>query len=229
MGVYLAPSMMAIDFLNTREQLEVIGRRGGICHLDVMDGHFAPNLGITPDLARAFRASLSNRTEAHLMTDNPALWIDVFAGIGAEQITLHAETIWNKAFRLFDRIEMFGCRPGIALCPATAIDSAAHLLHRVSLVTIMSVDIGYSGAKFIPEMISKVKRADELRRERGYTFEIQVDGGCGKDTYGALRAAGADRFVTGSALFSGGDANLDAAYDRVIREIEEATGEELIL
>lgn len=227
MGIELAPSMMCADLLKLREQMDVINRRGHICHLDIMDGHFAPNLAISPYMARTLRSVAQRPMEAHLMTTDPGRWIEVYGKIGMDEISVHAETITGSAFRLFDAIEAYGAKPGLALCPATTVDSVIHLLTRVSFINIMTVDIGYAGSPFIPEMLEKIRRAAELRKQRGLNFKIQVDGGCRRDTYKALRDAGADRFVMGTALFDGGDASLNGGYDRVTRDIEETTGEKV--
>ncbi|MDR0395674.1 MAG: allulose-6-phosphate 3-epimerase [Oscillospiraceae bacterium] len=220
---WAAPSLMCMDFLRMREQLEIISRRAAWAHIDVMDGRFAPNLTISPDMVRAFRRAVDIPMDAHLMTLEPERWIERFAQAGAVAITLHAETISTNAFRLFDRIEALGCAPGLALCPATTIDSAKHLLERARLLTIMTVDIGYAGSAFIPQMLSKIEEARAFRERWKLDYTILADGGCGPRTFKALKSAGADRFVLGSALFdkTGADENLDAAFDALANEYYE--------
>ena len=219
------PSLMCVDLLNAREQLAVVSRRADVGHLDIMDGHFAPNLALSPADAGAFRRACTLPLEAHLMTTEPERWIDAFAEAGVSEITLHAETIQSNAFRLIRRIEALGISPGIALCPASAVDVAEYLLERARILTIMTVDVGYSGQAFIWEMLRKIERAREFRSIRGYSYEIQIDGGCAAGTFRALREAGADRFVMGNALFAGAD-GLDASFDRVYAQYREATGED---
>jgi D-allulose-6-phosphate 3-epimerase len=216
---------MCLDLLRPESQLDALSRRADIGHLDIMDGHFAPNLAISPGQVRAFRQASSLPMEAHLMVTNPEFWIDVFAETGVEEITIHRETIDSNAFRLIRRIRELGRSPGLALCPATPVEHAAHLLDSIGVLAIMTVDVGYSGQKFIPQMLQKVESARELREKYRYNYEIQVDGGCGLDTFNALRQAGADRFVLGSSLF-GYERDINAAFDRVLREYKEATGEE---
>ncbi|GHU77740.1 allulose-6-phosphate 3-epimerase [Clostridia bacterium] len=220
---WAAPSLMCLDFLDTRAQLETIARRAVWAHTDVMDGRFAPNLTLTPDLIRAFRRVTDLPLDAHLMTVEPALWIERFAEAGATAITLHRETIDNNAFRLFDRIEALGCLPGLALCPATTIASAKHLLCRARILTIMTVDIGYAGSPFIPQMLAKIEEARAFKEREGLDFVIQIDGGCGKRTFKMLKDAGAERFVLGSSLFGRAEAEdgLDAAFDAIAREYND--------
>jgi D-allulose-6-phosphate 3-epimerase len=188
-----------------------------------MDGHFAPNLAVPPDMVKAFRRATDMPLDAHLMTYNPSLWIERYAEAGANIITLHAETIANNAFRLFDRIEELGCKPGLALCPATTIGQVKYILERARVLTIMTVDIGYAGSPFIPGMLHKIEEALAFRMIEGLDFVIQVDGGCNKNTFQALKAAGADWYVLGSALFYRQEAQqgLDAAFDAVAREYYE--------
>ncbi|MDR1599920.1 MAG: allulose-6-phosphate 3-epimerase [Oscillospiraceae bacterium] len=220
---WAAPSLMCLDYLRTREQLEVVSRRAAWGHVDVMDGRFAPNLTVTPDLVRAFRRVTDMPLDAHLMTVEPALWIERFAEAGVTAITLHAETIAGDAFRLFDRIEALGRAPGLALCPATTVGSAKHLLERARLLTIMTVDIGYAGSPFIPGMLRKIEEARAFREREGLDYTILADGGCGARTFKQLREAGVDRYVLGSALFGRTEAeeSLDAAFDALEREYGE--------
>ncbi|MDR2656942.1 MAG: ribulose-phosphate 3-epimerase [Oscillospiraceae bacterium] len=220
---WAAPSLMCMDFLRIKEQLEVVARRATFGHVDVMDGHFAPNLTLSPDMVRVFRRVTDMPLDAHLMTTDPSRWIEPFAQAGASIITLHAETIWNNAFRLFDKIEALGCQPGLALCPATTIGSVEHLLERARLLTIMSVDIGYAGSPFIPEMLTKIEEARDFRERKGLRYVIQVDGGCGAKTFKPLKAAGANLFVLGTSLFRRGEAerDLDVAFDAVVEEFHE--------
>lgn len=222
---FFCPSLMCLDFLNPAPQLEVVSARADVCHLDIMDGHFCPNISLTPGQVKAYRQNVSIPMEAHLMVDDPAHWLEVFADIGCEEITLHREAVDRNAFRLLRRIAELGRKAGIALCPATPVEHAEHLLDSIGLLTIMTVDVGYSGQAFIPQMLDKVERARELRERHGYRYAIQVDGGAGPDTFAALKRAGADRFVLGSALFSGG--NISEGFDRMYAAYEKATGERL--
>ncbi|GHV25808.1 allulose-6-phosphate 3-epimerase [Clostridia bacterium] len=220
----LLPSMMCIDFLNFSEQLRTIDKRAAILHLDIMDGMFAKNITVTPDLVRAFKKITAKPMEAHLMTQEPERWIDTFAEIGVAEITLHRETIDTNAFRLIDRIRSLGISPGIALCPATSVAQCEDLLPVIDHLLIMSVDIGYAGQPFIPQTLAKVERARNIRGAHGYSYLIQVDGGCGRNTFESLRRAGTDRFVVGNALF-GKKIPLDIAFDEINAEFLSATGE----
>lgn len=221
-----AASLMCLDFLHVQAQLEVLNRRADMLHVDIMDGHFAPNLALTPDLMQAFRRASSLPMDAHLMTTQPGDWVDRAAEAGAHTISLHRETLDTNAFRLLRRVEALGCKPGLVLCPATPLSQAEHLLEGLDMLTVMTVDVGYAGQAFIPQMLRKLEQARDLKERHGYRYCIQVDGACNRQNFAAMRAAGAEQFILGSSLFGNGE-DLDVAYNAMMADYTQTTGEEV--
>jgi len=196
-----APSLMCADLLHVGESIRTTEALADMFHLDIMDGHFAPNITLSPDFVRAVRSATSKPLDAHLMVDNPLAFVDKIIDAGADYVTLHAEVISNIAFRTIDYIHSRGCKVGVAFCPATPLSIGQHYLSRVDLITLMSVDIGYGGQPFIPEMLEKAAEAVKFRTEHGLNYLIQADGCCNTTTYRQMHEAGIDVYVLGTGLY----------------------------
>jgi len=218
-----AASLMCMDYLHAGKQLEIINRRAQYYHVDVMDGHYAPNMALSPDLFRSIKPAMALPADVHLMTTDPNRWIDPFADAGAAYISLHAETINANAFRTLNRIRARGCREGIVLNPASPLSCIEMYIDRLDLLTIMTVDIGFAGQPFIDGMLRKIVSARELREKYGYKYLIQIDGCCNETTFKKLWDAGADIFIIASTLF-GRETDLDQSFDRVMAAFREQTG-----
>lgn len=217
-------SLMCLDFLRARQQLETFNRRADAYHVDIMDGHFAPNLAISPDLMRQLSRAATLPMDVHLMTTDPNRWLEPVAQAGAALISPHAETINADAFRVLGRIRALGCGAGVVLNPATPLSAAEWYLDRLDLLTIMTVDVGYAHQPFIDAMLRKIEQASELKARRGYQYILQVDGACNEQTFARLLDAGVERFVMGgSGLFSL-DENAEAAYEKMLAGFRRATG-----
>jgi len=215
-----SPSLMCMDFLNMREQLEILNERTDILHVDIMDGHFCKNITLSPDLVKTFRKVATIPMDCHLMTTNPGDWIEVLAAAGATYISPHAETINVNAFRTWNLIEKLGCKTGVVLNPATPLSFVEPYLNRIDLLTLMTVDVGFAGQPFIEEMLEKIRLAKQWREERGYKYEIQIDGACNPRTYKKLTEAGADILVMGSSGLFGMDEDLNKAIDKMHQDYE---------
>jgi len=197
-----AASLMCMNFLDVRADLVELNKGCDLLHADIMDGHFAKNLTLSPDFVRAIKSASTLPIDAHLMVEHPEQYLDGLIDIGVDYISLHLETINVNAFRLMRRIKEAGIKFGLVLNPATPIEEAQHLLSEVDMLTIMTVDVGYAGQAFIPQMLDKIEQAKRLKETHGYDYIIQVDGGCGPKTYRELWEAGATAFVLGtSGLF----------------------------
>ena len=216
-------SLMCMDFLDMKNQLEILNNKADYYHVDIMDGHYCKNITLSADFAAACNTVATIPMDIHLMTTNPTDWLKPAAEAGATYISPHAETINTDAFRVISEIESLGCKPGIVLNPATPLDSIRHYLNRLELLTIMTVDVGYAGQNFIAEMLDKIAQAKRLKEEYGYRYKIQIDGSCNKNTYKRLHDAGAEILVLGSSGLFGLDSNLDTAYHTMLQEFEEAT------
>lgn len=224
MNIAFSPSLMCLDFLDLRAQLEVLNRRADLLHVDIMDGHFCKNITLSPGMVRTFAREVTLPMDVHLMTTTPTDWLDTLAEAGASILSVHAETINTHAFRTLRHIESLGCQKGVVLNPATPIAAVEAYLDRIDLLTIMTVDVGYAGQAFIPQMLKKIGDAHAYRQQHGLSYRIQVDGACNKSTFQALHAAGAEVFVLGSSSLFGKDEDLDRAYDLMLEDFAEATG-----
>lgn len=216
-------SLMCMDLMNAGEQLATLNRLADAYHIDIMDGHFTKNLALSPDFAAAVANHTHVPLDIHLMVDTPMDWLERFAGRCDTTLTVHAETIGNNAFRVLDRISDLGCRAGVALNPATPFEHVVSYLNRVDLLTVMTVDIGYSGAPFISEVLPKLERIAAFKRDNQLDYTIQIDGSCNQRTYEALARAGAEMFVLGSTGLFNLSSNLDLAWQKLNSEYAQAT------
>jgi len=220
-------SLMCMDFLDIRHQIEILNRRADLYHVDIMDGHFCKNIALSPDFMKSCGKVAKLPIEAHLMTKNPGDWLEAVAQAGASCISPHAETINADAFRTIGRIRELGCKVGVTLNPATPLSFIQHYLHHLDMLTIMTVDTGYAGQRFIPEMLKKIEQAQHLKKEKGYTYEIQVDGSCNAKTFRSLFESGTEVFVLGSSGLFGLDTDLNIAYDKMLSQFQAETNIEM--
>lgn len=200
----LAPSLLAADFARLAEEIARVESESDWLHLDVMDGHFVPNITFGPELVRAVRRVTGLPLDVHLMIEQPERHLAAFAEAGADMLTVHVETCPHLQ-RTVQQIRELGCRPGVALNPHTPLETIRYVLEDVDLVLLMTVNPGFGGQKFISNVIPKVRRlAAWLRLTRRFVH-IQVDGGINPETAPAVVAAGANVLVAGSAVFGAPD------------------------
>ncbi len=216
-------SLMCMDFLNMRPQLETLNKRAQMYHVDIMDGHFAPNITLSPDFMRAVSTVARLPMDTHLMTTDPNRWIDAAAEAGASVISPHAETINTDAFRTYNRIRALGCKQGVVLNPATPLSTIEHYIDRIDMLTIMTVDVGFAGQPFIEQMLRKIERAREMKEKYGYRYAVQVDGSCNAASFKKLWDAGAEVFVLGTSGLFALDEDTDRAYDKMLVGFKGAT------
>lgn len=221
MKFLLSDSLMCVDMLHIGDQLEVLDKSMDWHHADVMDGHYCPNLTLSPDIVKAVCGAAKRPVEVHLMTVYPQNWIDTFAKAGAAMISMHAETINTAAFRLIREVRNAGCKVGIILNPATPFDTIRHYIDEVDRLTLMTVDVGYAGQPMVPQVLSKVREAAEFKKKSGLPYEIQIDGCCNSKTYQMYAEAGAEMLVMGSGLF-GLSPDITEALNIMRRQQEEA-------
>ena len=197
----IVPSILSSDFLQLGEELKACQSAGADwIHVDVMDGHFVPNLTMGPFIMKAARRGTHLPLDVHLMVEKPENLIEAYAKAGASHLTVHVETCPHLHRTLLD-IRALGCKAGVTLNPATPASSIFPVLHMVDLVLVMSVDPGFSGGTYIPEMVDKVA---EIRRELdriGSSAWLEVDGGINPETLPYMKAAGATAFVAATAIF----------------------------
>lgn len=193
----VAPSILSADFLHLGEAIRLVEEsEAEWVHCDIMDGHFVPNISYGIPIVKAVRPATKKVVDCHLMIEHPELYVEAFAAAGADMITVHQEACVHLD-RQVAQIHDLGCKAGVALNPATPVETLVDILHAVDMVLIMSVNPGFGGQKFIPRALDKVRRLRALAPD----LLIQVDGGVNAETGAKLVAAGADVLVAGSYVF----------------------------
>jgi ribulose-phosphate 3-epimerase len=208
--IELAPSILSADFAHLAEEVRAASEGGGsVIHVDIMDGHFVPNLTIGPGVVRSLRKATKLPLDCHLMIENPDQFIPDFAEAGADWISAHQEAC-RHLNRTLHLIKSHDCLAGVVINPATPLDTLVEVLDIVDYVLVMSVNPGFGGQKFIPSTSHKLRRLAEIRSQRGLNFRIEVDGGISLDTVADVVRAGAEILVAGNAVFGGGDPRKNA-------------------
>lgn len=212
--IKIAPSILSADFSRLGEDVRRVEEAGAdLIHIDVMDGHFVPNLTFGPPVVSAIRKVTKLPFDVHLMINNPQDMLGAFVDAGADLITVHAETA-PHLHRLLQNIKEQGKRAGVSLNPSTPLSAVEEVLDITDMVLIMSVNPGFGGQKFIPGAVSKIARLRQMITERNLNVDIEVDGGINPETARQVVAAGANILVAGSAVY--GAADMKAAI-RAIR------------
>jgi ribulose-phosphate 3-epimerase len=208
--VELLPSILSADFAHLADQIAAAERGGAAAiHVDVMDGHFVPNMTLGPPVVASVRKITKLPLDCHLMIDNPNDYIAAFAEAGANWVSVHYEAC-PHLHRTLELILSHGMKPGVVVNPATRVDLISEILPLVHHVLIMSVNPGFGGQQFIPFSLDKVRQLAAMRREMRLKFRIEIDGGVAHDTVASIVKAGAELLVAGNAVFGAGQPERDA-------------------
>jgi ribulose-phosphate 3-epimerase len=203
--IKIAPSILSADFGRLGEEIRAVDRAGcDIIHIDVMDGHFVPNITIGPLVVKAARAVTGKDLDVHLMISDADRYVDAFAAAGADWITVHVEAC-DHLHRTVARIKEHGKKAGVVLNPATSLATLDYILEEVDLVMLMSVNPGFGGQSFIPSTLAKIWQLRQRIDAMDLAVDIEIDGGISDTTIGDVAEAGANIFVAGSAVYGGND------------------------
>lgn len=217
----IAPSILSADFTRLGKEIKAVEEAGADwIHIDIMDGHFVPNITIGPGVVESIRAITGLPFDVHLMVEYPERYIDDFVRVGSNIITIHVEASYHP-HRTIQSIKEKGVKAGISLNPATPVSMVEEIIRDVDLVLIMSVNPGFGGQTFIPSTLSKVERMRALIDEKGSSAILEVDGGIKVDNIASIAHAGADAFVSGSGIFGTKD------YRETLRRMRAEIGEEV--
>jgi len=221
--IELLPSILSADFARLGDEVAAAERGGGtVIHVDVMDGHFVPNITIGPLVVKSLRKATKLPLDCHLMIENPDAFIADFAEAGADWVSVHYEACRHLHSSL-ELITQHGMKPGVVVNPATRVELLRDVLPMVHHVLVMSVNPGFGGQKFIEFSLDKIRRLAQMRQEQGLAFRIEVDGGVAHDTVTRIVQAGAELLVAGNAVFGAGQPERDARA--LLAQAREAVSE----
>ena len=219
--IELAPSILSADFAHLGEQVRCATEGGAtLVHVDIMDGHFVPNLTIGPPVVKSLRKATELPLDCHLMIENADEFIPAFVEAGANWVSVHQEACWHLD-RTLHHIRDHGALAGVVINPATPVEMLSEVLDIVDYVLVMSVNPGFGGQKFLPNSLHKMRRLAEIRSRRGLNFRIEVDGGVALDTVAEVVRAGAEILVAGNAVFGRGDPKTNA--EKLLKAANDAT------
>ena len=219
--IELAPSILSADFSRLAEQVRAASEGGGtVVHVDIMDGHFVPNITIGPPVVKSLRKATDLPLDCHLMIENPDQYIPEFANAGADWISVHQE-VCRHLNRTLHLIKGHDCLAGVVINPATPVDTLREVFDILDYVLVMSVNPGFGGQEFIPGAVHKIRYLAQLRAQHGYGYRIEVDGGISLNTVAEVVRGGAEILVAGNAVFGQGDPKSNA--QKLLKAATEAT------
>lgn len=222
--VQLSPSLMCMDLSKFSEQIAYLNTVMDYYHIDIMDGHYVNNMTLSPWFIEQLQAHTTVPLDAHLMVTNPVAYVEPLLDLGVEVISIHAEHLNGHAFRVSQTIKAKGKKMGVVLNPETPMEVIADYLHLIDIVTVMTVDPGFAGQKFIVESLNKVRWLKKYREDNHLSFLIQIDGSCNENTYRLMLEAGADILIVGSSGLFNLDQDIKKSVAMLKQHLASAAG-----
>ncbi|MDK2780114.1 MAG: D-allulose-6-phosphate 3-epimerase [Trichococcus sp.] len=226
--VEFSPSLMTMDLDKFKEQITFLNEHADSYHIDIMDGHYVPNITLSPWFIQEIRKISALPVSAHLMVTNPAFWVQQLIDIQCEWICMHVEVLDGLAFRLIDQIHDASLKAGVVLNPETPIDVILPYIDLVDKVTIMTVDPGFAGQRFIEGALDKIVALRELREQNGYQYVIEMDGSSNRKSFKRIDEANPDIYIIGRSGLFGLDEDIEKAWNIMVTDYEETTGKVLV-
>lgn len=222
--IQLSPSLMTMDLDQFKEQITFLNDKVNSYHIDIMDGHFVPNITLSPWFIQEVRKISDVPMSAHLMVTDPTFWVQELVDIQCEMICIPAEVVNGVAFRLIDQIHDAGLKAGMVLNPETPVSALEPYIDLLDKVTIMTVDPGFAGQRFLEKTLDKITTLRELREEKGYHYEIEMDGSTNKKHWKMISDANPDVYIIGRSGLFGLTPDIASSWDQMVEEYEMETG-----
>lgn len=223
-----SPSLMTMDLDKFKEQITFLNTKVDSYHIDIMDGHYVPNITLSPWFMEEVRKISKLPLSAHLMVTNSSFWVKKLIDIKSDYICMHVETLDGLAFRLIDQIHSAGLKAGVVLNPETPITVIEPYIDLLDKVTIMTVDPGFAGQRFLVSTLEKIKTLKKLREEYGYQYLIEMDGSSNREHFKVIDEAGPDIYIVGRSGLFGLSSNIEEAWDQMVKDYEETTNKSLL-
>ncbi|MCU5773239.1 D-allulose 6-phosphate 3-epimerase [Erwiniaceae bacterium BAC15a-03b] len=224
MSAMFNPSLMCMDLTKFSEQITALNSRASFFHVDIMDGHYVKNITLSPFFIEQLKKVSTIPIDVHLMVEKPEEIIPMCLEAGADYISFHPETANNKIFRLINEIHDAGKKAGVVLNPSTSVASIKEYIHLLDKITIMSVDPGFAGQKFIPETLNKIAELVKYRDDNGLHYLTEIDGSCNEKTFNQVANSGVDVFIVGTSGLFNLDDDVTLAWDKMAAIFERETG-----
>ncbi|WP_208560067.1 D-allulose 6-phosphate 3-epimerase [Marinilactibacillus kalidii] len=221
--VEISPSLMTMDLDKFKEQITFLNDHADSYHIDIMDGHYVPNITLSPWFIEEVRKISDLPVSVHLMVTEPSFWVPQLIDLKCEWICMHAEVLDGLAFRLIDDIHDAGLKAGVVLNPETPIETIFPYIELVDKITIMTVDPGFAGQRFIDNTLDKIVALKKLREEKGYNYVIEMDGSSNRKTFKKIDAAGPDIYIVGRSGLFGLTESIDTSWDTMVKDYEDMT------
>jgi len=226
--IHISPSLMTMNLDQFKEEITFLNDNVDSFHVDIMDGHFVPNLSLSPWFIEQTRKLTNKEMSAHLMVTDPVFWVQQLINIKCDVICVPAERVNGIAFRLIDQIHAAGLKSGVVLNPETPVSEIMPYIDILDKVTIMTVDPGFAGQRFLVKMLDKITELRNLREKHGYQYLIEMDGSTNKAHWKMIHDAKPDIYVIGSSGLFNLTNNIESSWKQMVAEFEDATGEKFI-